>query len=127
VEALLAPLRLAARRAAAALEAGDLAAYGAALVLNCDAQAALDAELVSDDAAAVIEVARRHGALGWKVNGAGGDGGSVTILSGPDRTQKRAMIQAIETENPKYRSIPIYLSRFGLRRWESHLNERKSD
>lgn len=91
-EALLAPLRLAARRAAGALEAGDLDAYGAALVLNTDAQAALDPQLISGDAQSVIDAAKRHGAFGWKVNGAGGDGGSVTVVGGEDVVELRAAL-----------------------------------
>jgi hypothetical protein len=53
------------------------------------------------------------------VNGAGGHGGSVTILSGSDRSAKRAMIREIEADGRNYRNIPIFLSRFGLRVWES--------
>jgi D-glycero-alpha-D-manno-heptose-7-phosphate kinase len=123
----LKPLRLTAARAKDALYSADFKEFGRSMSDNTDAQANLHPALVGSHHRSIIAIARKFGALGWKVNGAGGDGGSVTILSGPDRTQKRAMIQAIETENPKYRSIPIYLSRFGLRRWESHLNERKSD
>jgi D-glycero-alpha-D-manno-heptose-7-phosphate kinase len=67
----------------------------------------------------VIDVARRHGAIGWKVNGAGGDGGSVTLLCDGLSHHKRALIREIEQADPAYRSIPIHLSRFGLRIWES--------
>lgn len=65
----------------------------------------------------IFEIAREHLALGWKVNGPGGNGGSVTILTGPDMSLKREMIRAIEKENAKFKNIPIYLSRFGLRVW----------
>jgi D-glycero-alpha-D-manno-heptose-7-phosphate kinase len=82
--AALDDLRSCAHAAAVALSAGDLVAYGAALIRNTDAQRALHAALVSDDAASVIESARAAGALGWKVNGAGGDGGTVSILMGDD-------------------------------------------
>lgn len=75
-------LRRLAGDAAAALAAGDLRAYGAVLAASTDAQRALHASLVSPAAEAVIDAARRAGALGWKVNGAGGDGGSVTVLLG---------------------------------------------
>jgi D-glycero-alpha-D-manno-heptose-7-phosphate kinase len=77
---LLAPLRAAARDAATALIGGDLDAYGRAMIANTEAQAALHPQLVDPLAREVIEVARRFGALGWKVNGAGG---SVTII-GPE-------------------------------------------
>jgi len=59
-------------------------------------------------------------AIGWKVNGAGGEGGSITLLSGPDYAEKRAMMQAIEASG-QYREIPIRLSPEGLRVWESPL------
>ena len=36
--------------------------------------------LVSTDFEKVIAIAKSYGALGCKVNGAGGDGGSVSIL-----------------------------------------------
>jgi D-glycero-alpha-D-manno-heptose-7-phosphate kinase len=77
-------LRACAKAAALALQDGDLAAYGAALVRNTDAQRALHPALISDAATAVIDSARAAGALGWKVNGAGGEGGTVTILMGDD-------------------------------------------
>jgi D-glycero-alpha-D-manno-heptose-7-phosphate kinase len=76
---------------------------------------------VSQDARRVIEIAKAHGALGWKVNGAGGDGGSLTILAGELSHVKRAMIRDIEAENPLFKNIPIYLSRTGLRTWEAFL------
>ena len=52
------------------------------MVENTDAQTQLHSELVGADAQAIIGCAREHGALGWKVNGAGGDGGSLTLLTG---------------------------------------------
>ena len=100
-----------------AVLAGDFAALGRAMNANTEAQGRLHPELVGRDAARVIEIARAHGAAGWKVNGAGGEGGSLTILAGPLSHQKRAMIRAVEAEGGM-RSIPIYLSRHGLRVWQ---------
>ncbi len=111
-------LRHTADRSRDALYADDFSELGAAMIENTEAQSRLHPALISDDAARVIEIARAHGALGWKVNGAGGDGGSLTILSGPIAQAKRAMLRAIEQENPSYKSIPIYLSRYGLRVWK---------
>jgi D-glycero-alpha-D-manno-heptose-7-phosphate kinase len=74
--------------------------------------------LISQDARQVIEIARSYGALGWKVNGAGGEGGSITLLCPALSYTKREMLRAIEAANPLYRNIPIYLSRHGLRIWE---------
>lgn len=80
----LEPLRRAAADAAAALVAGDLDAYGAALRANTTAQAGLHPALVSPAAHRLFDLAGRHRAVGWKVNGAGGDGGSVTLVTGDD-------------------------------------------
>jgi D-glycero-alpha-D-manno-heptose-7-phosphate kinase len=101
-----------------AVYAGDFHALGRAMIENTEAQARLHPDLVSDDARRVIEIAREFGAVGWKVNGAGGEGGSVTLLCPALSYVKRAMLRAIEDESGLYQNIPIYLSRFGLRIWE---------
>jgi len=86
-------LRNLADEAAAALRAGDLARWGAALTAATDAQRDLHPDLVSGDADALVDVARELGALGWKVNGAGGAGGSLTVLC-PDRDARERLEQA---------------------------------
>lgn len=101
-----------------ALYAGDFALLGRAMIENTEAQARLHPDLVSKDALQVIEIAKAHGALGWKVNGAGGEGGSITFLCGPMSHTKRHMIREIEAAHSLFQHIPIYLSRFGLRIWE---------
>jgi D-glycero-alpha-D-manno-heptose-7-phosphate kinase len=111
-------LRATAPRARDALDAGDFEAFGRVMAENTEAQRRLHPALVSADAQRVLDIARAHGALGWKVNGAGGEGGSVTILCGPLSYAKRAMIRELEQENRLFKSIPIYLSRHGLRVWE---------
>jgi len=93
------------------------------MIDNTQAQARLHSDLVSPDAQRVIEIARHHGALGWKVNGAGGEGGSVTILCPSLSYTKRAMIREIEEESPLFKNIPVYLSRYGLRIWEQNLRD----
>jgi len=110
-------LRATAEPSRDALYAGDFVALGQAMIQNTEAQRNLHPDLINPDADHVIEAARAHGALGWKVNGAGGDGGSLTILGGPLSHVKRAMIREIEQESPLFKNIPIYLSRFGLRIW----------
>lgn len=110
-------LRNTAARSRDALYAGDFTALGAAMVENTEAQARLHPALISAEAANVIEIAKAHGALGWKVNGAGGEGGSLTILCDAVAQAKRAMLRTIEQENPHFKNIPIYLSRYGLRVW----------
>lgn len=114
----LKPLRETAPRSRDALCAGDFKALGKAMIDNTEAQRRLNPRLISDDADAIIDLAREFGALGWKVNGAGGEGGSITILCGDLSPRKRAMIKAIEGASPLFKSIPIYLSRHGLRVWE---------
>jgi D-glycero-alpha-D-manno-heptose-7-phosphate kinase len=111
-------LRHTAERSRDALYAGDFAALGQAMADNTAAQERLNPALLSEDARRVIAIAQEYGALGWKMNGAGGEGGSVTLLCGAESHQKRAMIREIEQENPLFRNIPVYLSRFGLRTWE---------
>jgi D-glycero-alpha-D-manno-heptose-7-phosphate kinase len=81
---LLAPLRAAAADAATALTAGDINAYGAAMITNTHAQVALHPALVSRPAQEIIDLGRRHGAVGWKVNGAGGPGGTVSLIGDDD-------------------------------------------
>ncbi|MGB1252821.1 MAG: GHMP kinase [Candidatus Promineifilaceae bacterium] len=113
------PLRATARQSWNALASGDWQGFGRAMSDNTALQQALHPELVSADAHRVIEIAKQHGVLGWKVNGAGGSGGSVTLLTGADQSTKRAMLRAIEADNELYQSLPIALSRSGLVVWDS--------
>lgn len=110
-------LRAAAERSRDALLAGDLDALGRAMRDNTAMQAELHPELVHGDAWRVIEIAAAHGAVGWKVNGAGGDGGSITLLSDARYGARRAMVHAITQDNPSLVPIPIVISRSGLRVW----------
>ena len=41
----------------------------------------------------------------------------MTLLCGGQSSAKRAMLREIEQENPLFKAIPIYLSRYGLRVW----------
>jgi len=100
-----------------AIYAGDFVGLGRAMQENTESQRNLHPALISHDAQQVIDIAREYGALGWKVNGAGGEGGSLTLLTGPSMSEKRAMLRAIEETNPLYQNIPVYLSRYGLRVW----------
>jgi D-glycero-alpha-D-manno-heptose-7-phosphate kinase len=69
--------------AAAALADGAIDQWGEVLVASTEAQRALHQGLIGATHQAAIDLARSHGAAGWKVNGAGGDGGSLTVLAGP--------------------------------------------
>jgi len=101
-----------------ALYAGDFSALGGAMVANTEAQGRLHADLIGEDAQRIIDIGRAAGAVGWKVNGAGGDGGSVTLLCDERSHARRAMVREIEDEDPLFRNIPVYLCRYGLRTWE---------
>ena len=116
-------LRATAEPSRDALYAGDFVALGQAMIHNTEAQRNLHPHLVSPAAQHIIEIAQAHAALGWKVNGAGGEGGSLTILCGPLSYAKRAMIREIEEASPLFQNIPIYLSRIGLRIWEKDFSD----
>jgi D-glycero-alpha-D-manno-heptose-7-phosphate kinase len=118
----LVELRRTAPRSRDALYAGDFAALGRAMTESTEAQARLHPALVGTEARRVIEIARAHRALGWKVNGAGGEGGSLTLLCDEDSAAKRALVREIEQDSSAFRSIPIYLSRHGLRVWRQDLD-----
>jgi D-glycero-alpha-D-manno-heptose-7-phosphate kinase len=111
-------LRAAAAKARDAAMTGDLAALGSAMCENTAAQAALHLDLVGDAARAVIALARAHGAWGWKVNGAGGHGGSLTLLAGPSAPERRRLINAIDAAGAGWRVIPTRIAREGVRAWD---------
>ena len=110
-------LRKTAWRSRDALSAGDFVALGLAMNENTEAQARLNPALVGTEAARVIRIAREHGALGSKVNGAGGEGGSITLLCDGHASRKRALLRAIEADDPAFRHVPTQLSRSGVRVW----------
>jgi D-glycero-alpha-D-manno-heptose-7-phosphate kinase len=106
-------LRDAAAAARDALRARDLDAFGQAMIANTEAQASLHPGIVGVDARRVIEFVAAQGAVGWKVNGAGGDGGSVTILS-PDWETKEKFEDRVTDLDKRYRVLPIQVSTVGL-------------
>ena len=83
------------------------------MIANTDAQRTLHPGLVGEDAARVIAIASARGAIGWKVNGAGGEGGSLTLLS-PDREVKDAIERQIPALDARYRVLPVEMSPDGL-------------
>lgn len=112
-------LRQAARDSYDALLAGDWAGFGQAMQRNTAAQRALHPALVSAEAESLIRLAQDHGALGWKVNGAGGNGGSLTLLCGSPASEQRELLRAVSKLDPRFQPIPMHLSREGLRVWET--------
>ena len=119
VDRRLEPLRAAARAGAAALSAGDLAGYGEALVANTAAQSALHPSLVSADAWRLFDAAASLGCAGWKVNGAGGEGGSVTLLCGPEPEGRARVVAALRAVDPAFVAIDTTLDDGGLRVWSA--------
>jgi D-glycero-alpha-D-manno-heptose-7-phosphate kinase len=110
---VFAPLRQAAGAAREAVLARDLHALGRSMIANTEAQAALHPALVGEEATKVIEAAAAHGAIGWKVNGAGGDGGSLTILS-PSLAGRMALEKLLLELDPKYLILPVRVSTSGV-------------
>ena len=122
-DARIAKLRTMAQRGKNAIYEADFSALGRVMIDNTEAQAELHEDLISPRAHRIIDVAKKHGAIGWKINGAGGDGGSITLLSPPDWALREMMIREIEEIGDGVREIPIYLSRMGLRVWETPQRE----
>ena len=102
-----------------ALRSGDLGALGECMVRNNEKQRALSPGLVSPSADAVASVCRRFGAAGWKVNGAGGRGGSMSVLAPGDDGLRRRLAAAIDGLGRRVRIIPISLSPRGLSAWRA--------
>jgi D-glycero-alpha-D-manno-heptose-7-phosphate kinase len=107
-------LRRSARDARDAVCAGDMDGLGAAMRRNTEAQRRLHPALISAEAQRVLETVRRHRAFGWKVNGAGGDGGSLTVLCGPDPSDRAALESALASDRSGCRIIPIRVAAEGL-------------
>lgn len=106
-------LRGAAVAACDAVIAQDLDGFGRSMIANTEAQRDLHPQIVGADATRVMQTSASRGAIGWKVNGAGGDGGSVTILS-PSRRVKEALEREITMACTSQKVIPIEVSAAGL-------------
>jgi len=107
-------LRSLAEAAKTSLENGDLQAYGKVMIRNNECQRALHPELICEEANAVISLAEKYRAEGWKVNGAGGRGGSITLLGSPDAEERCKMLGEINTLGRGIRQIPVSLADSGL-------------
>lgn len=110
----LEPLRRTAIAGRDALLAEDIVGFGRVMIENTEAQANLHPSLVSETARKIFAIAKRYGALGWKVNGAGGDGGSVTLLGGSDRYANRTMLEEIKALGGGVREIGVRLNDSGM-------------
>lgn len=120
----LTSLREAAVTGKEALLRGDLSAFGSAMIENTRSQTLLHPNLVGERAQLAIDIALKRGVCGYKVNGAGGAGGSVTLLMTHDCKEKHDLIQLLQKAHPEFKNIPIRIAPYGLRRWKS---EQRSD
>lgn len=107
-------LRRAAAAAREAVVSGNLPMLGAAMRANTEGQRRLHVALIGADAERVMAIAREHGALGWKVNGAGGEGGSLAVLCGTEPEARALTEAAILAASPAYALIPATIARGGL-------------
>lgn len=107
-------LRDAAVEAREAFMAGDFRRLGIAMSENTLAQAALHPDLISKHALTAIRAAASAGAVGWKVNGAGGEGGSLTILAPAGAHARSAIVEAVESAVGGVKNIPVTLNRTGV-------------
>ena len=103
-----------AERARGCLIKGDLTSYGRIMIQNNECQRALHPGLISEEADAVIELAKEYKATGWKVNGAGGKGGSLTILGSRILHLRESMLREIDSLGRGIRSLRFSLSPSGL-------------
>ena len=94
---------------------GDLDSYGQVMIQNNECQRALHPELIPEEADLVIQTAKKYHAVGWKVNGAGGKGGSISLLSSPEERLTQKMLDEIGGLGKGIRSIPVSISPSGLK------------
>jgi D-glycero-alpha-D-manno-heptose-7-phosphate kinase len=113
-QAALDDLRHAAAAAREAAAAGDLDALGSAMKANTEAQRRLHPSLVGADAQRAIAAAGPR-AVGWKINGAGGEGGSIAILCGAGDGDRAAVEAAVRGASAAYRLLPTTIAPAGLR------------
>ena len=98
--------------AASALWKGDFAAIAEIMNLNNNAQKSLHPEITTEHIERIEEVARPAGAMGFKINGAGG-GGSVTVLC--ETARRREVDERIRAAG--YQLLPCRFDWEGLRTW----------
>jgi D-glycero-alpha-D-manno-heptose-7-phosphate kinase len=106
-------LRRAAQTGRDAVARQDVVAFGQAMIANNEAQSSLHPDVVGTEAAHLIATAAACGAIGWKVNGAGGSGGSMTLLSATPEA-KAHLEDAVLALDSRYRVLPVTISDTGL-------------
>lgn len=116
----LAELRRLAEQAEHALTAGNFDAFAELMRRNTEVQRTLHPGIVGVTAQQVIDIAAEAGAVGWKLNGAGGEGGSVTLLFGAENRAHRRFVADLSQALPAARRLAVHLTETGLRRWVQH-------
>ena len=101
-------------KAKSCLLKGDLDLFGKIMKENNECQRSLHPGLISKQAESVIHVARKYNASGWKVNGAGGEGGSLTILGSGQPDHIKKMLEEINSLGKGIKHIPVSLNPQGL-------------
>ena len=114
-------LRRLAREARDAVLEGHFEQLGYVFNQNTEVQRNLHPDLVCEKFEEIISIADDFGALGCKVNGAGGDGGSIAILTNGNMAKKRELQENLVSKG--FQSLPLYLSRRGLRVWKVSGND----
>jgi D-glycero-alpha-D-manno-heptose-7-phosphate kinase len=107
-------LRETPRLAAAALYRGDLEGFAEIMNMNNMAQKSLHPDIATEQSEEIEEKARRAGAIGFKINGAGG-GGSISILTATDK--RREVEKALKQAS--YEILPFHFDWQGLRVWKA--------
>ena len=105
-------LRAAARKARSAVLGQDLRSLSEAMQENAAAQLDLHPDVVGAEASAAIELGRSCGALAWKVNGAGGEGGSLAVLH--ESAEARSAFENLVEKTGRWRALPLRISSSGL-------------
>jgi D-glycero-alpha-D-manno-heptose-7-phosphate kinase len=108
-------LRQLAFQAKESIYKGDFIEFGKIMNDNTEVQRQLHPDLVCSKFEDIISLASEFNCIGSKVNGAGGNGGSITLLGNGDMSIKRKMLRHLYDLG--YKILPIYLSRQGLRIW----------
>lgn len=93
--AALDDLRVAAMNAAAALVAGDLKRFGGELTAHNNATRRLHPAIVSELADELGALAMDAGAVGWKANGAGGNGGTISLIAGAQEGAVTSLLECL--------------------------------
>jgi D-glycero-alpha-D-manno-heptose-7-phosphate kinase len=105
-------LRELAAEARDSASAGDLEALGKVMNRSTEVQRKLHSGLVCEKFEELIEIAGSFKVSGCKVNGAGGDGGSITILTDGDAKKKKDLLFTLKEKG--FLSIPVSLSPGGV-------------